>query len=755
MARSQKTMLVLPQTEGVQAAAAIPMVLPNLKHSGFDHPLHQGICRPTQRFCSPNSAPTPKLSKKPKMQATGDTFPTDWSPPQVTFLTPRATGDVVPTDWSPPHVTFLTPRATGDMVPTDWSPPQVTFLTPRTIGDVVSTHWSPPHVTFLTPRATGDMVPTHWSPQHVTFLTPRATGDVVPTHWRPPHVTFLTPWAPKAGRGAPARRWVGAVEPEGPRRLACSVPVEPEQEPQDSGPMEDLASREEQLWRAAGPSQQAVAGTSTGLTSEGSGSYVNSLGYLLQEKREQALEQERGELLLQHPADHDSLDLHEEAVPLTPEHRTLVERFSMSLQVIPSVHPGEAVFLPRHHPLPCDLDCSHLEPRNHLERQFLSSPLAQQLSFLRSGLLSNLYLHQPGCPVPLLRWLFQLLTWPPEISSGAFVLLWDLSVDGLCRQSDGDVRMWCPSTQEVMEVVCSLGTRIPALCPQGPSPHGRRVLASEASPSWREQQDTRQETALDISLSYIYKFLTLCAQAQPETATDGDLLDQMELLCRAGLDVRLRLLPNADLQQLLLLLLQSIQEWPGKLQQLCRALSLVSDHHHNLLAVVQFFPDVTSRSRQLRRQLSLVVIARMLGQQEAALLWKEEAQLVVLSRLLRLMRPAALGQHLDSEASPPRQEQQPTASAKRDYKVCYLCHSLLTLAGVVVSCQDITPDQREELRLLCMQLDRHISTHIRESPQAMHRTTLKDLATQTHIRWQELLTHCRPQAQCFSPREDI
>lgn len=50
-----------------------------------------------------------------------------------------------------------------------------------------------------------------------------------------------------------------------------------------------------------------------------------------------------------------------------------------------------------------------------------------------------------------------------------------------------------------------------------------------------------------------------------------------------------------------------------------------------------------------------------------------------------------------------------------------------------------------ELQLLCMQLDRHISTHIRESPQAMHRTKLKDLATQTYIRWQELLSHCRPQ----------
>lgn len=34
-----------------------------------------------------------------------------------------------------------------------------------------------------------------------------------------------------------------------------------------------------------------------------------------------------------------------------------------------------------------------------------------------------------------------------------------------------------------------------------------------------------------------------------------------------------------------------------QLQQLCRTLSKVSDHHHNLLALVQFFLDVTSRSR--------------------------------------------------------------------------------------------------------------------------------------------------------------
>lgn len=57
----------------------------------------------------------------------------------------------------------------------------------------------------------------------------------------------------------------------------------------------------------------------------------------------------------------------------------------------------------------------------------------------------------------------------------------------------------------------------------------------------------------------------------------------------------------------------------------------------------------------------------------------------------------------------------------------------------------VCPLLQGELQLLCMQLDRHIGTHVRESPQAMHRTKLKDLAAQTYVRWQELLAHCQPQ----------
>ncbi|ELK14793.1 Protein FAM178B [Pteropus alecto] len=589
MSRLQKTVLALPQREEVQAAATVPILIPGLKHRGFDHPLGQGLLQHGRRLCTPTSAPTSKSPKKPKVQAT-DMFPTDWSPPPVEFLNPRA---------------------------------------------------------------------------------------------------------PQASRGPLAHRWVSTVGPQGPRKLDCWQPTDLEQDPQDADPKGNLASLEELLWNTGVPRQQTATprgDACTKVTSQGSGSYINSLDYLVQEKRQQALEQEQEELFPQDCPTFDSLDLEKEDVPLTPEH---------------------------------------------------SSPLDRQLSFLRSGLLSNLYLHAPTCPVPLLQWLFQLLTWPPETSSGAFSLLWDLSVDGLLHQSDGDTHLWYPSLPEVMEALHSLGAHSTTLCPLGYSQHSGSMPKGEASLS--EQQDAPQETALAISLNYIYKFLTLCALAQPRAYNDWSLLDLIRLLCHASLDVGLRLLPKTDLQQLLPLLLENIQEWPGQLQQLCLTLSWVSDHHHNLLALVQLFLDVTPRSRQLRSQLSLVVIARVLGQQDTLPLWQEKAQLLVLSQLLSFMKLSSLSQYLGSETSSSFQEQQPKASAETDREVCYLCHSLLTLAGVVVSCQDITPDQWGELQLLCMQLDRHIGTHVRESPQAMHRTKLKDLAAQTYVRWQELLAHCQPQ----------
>ncbi|XP_056669042.1 protein FAM178B isoform X5 [Monodelphis domestica] len=387
-----------------------------------------------------------------------------------------------------------------------------------------------------------------------------------------------------------------------------------------------------------------------------------------------------------------------------------------------------------------------------------SSTFAQQISFLNRGLLGYLYLQTPSCPVPVLQWLFQLLAWPIETSAGAFRVLWNLSMDGLSRRAGGDnTFVWCPKLQEIIMTFQSLGARgsnlyLKASLQPMPSLHDRRVHETANGMSSREQEGSTLETELETNLSYICKFLTLCVMAQPGAYTDGELLNLMYLICRASLDRQLRLLPSTDLQQLLLMLLEDVKDWSEKLPELCCMLSWVSDHHHNLLAAVQLVLDVTTRGRQLRGRLSLVIIARLLGQMEVLPLCKETAQLSLLCHLLGLMKPSSLGQYL-SASSPglQNQKQQLEVNTELDQEVCYLCHTLLTLAGMVVSSQSITTDKWGELQQLCVQLERQVTTHIHESPQAMYRTKLKDLAAQMYIRWQELLTQCRPQDQYYNP----
>ncbi|KAL0620406.1 Protein FAM178B [Plecturocebus cupreus] len=110
----------------------------------------------------------------------------------------------------------------------------------------------------------------------------QAPEETFPTNWSPPPMEFLYPRVLQAGREAPAQRWVGAVGPQGLRRLAGELPEELKQEHLDLDPERDLTLLEKLFWKAAGPSQQAAAPE---FPSGGSGSYFNNLDYLLQEKR--------------------------------------------------------------------------------------------------------------------------------------------------------------------------------------------------------------------------------------------------------------------------------------------------------------------------------------------------------------------------------------------------------------------------------------------------------------------------------------
>ncbi|XP_062995539.1 protein FAM178B [Elgaria multicarinata webbii] len=154
-------------------------------------------------------------------------------------------------------------------------------------------------------------------------------------------------------------------------------------------------------------------------------------------------------------------------------------------------------------------------------------------------------------------------------------------------------------------------------------------------------------------------------------------------------------------------------------------------------------PDTTDRGRQLRRKLSLCFIAKLLGKMQTATSpWQEEIQLQQLGHLLPLMKPALLKRGLQQEQRFPEQPErdQQEALSELDQEACYLCYSLLTLANVVVGTEAVPSREQGHLRHLCIQLQQHISTSVREHPCFMYRTELKDLAAQIYIKWQELLS---------------
>ena len=68
--------------------------------------------------------------------------------------------------------------------------------------------------------------------------------------------------------------------------------------------------------------------------------------------------------------------------------------------------------------------CAGTEASPNLSPLPPSSPPAQQLSFLHSGLLNILYLHMPDCPVSLLQWLFQVRTAGLPLGGGSAAVWW-------------------------------------------------------------------------------------------------------------------------------------------------------------------------------------------------------------------------------------------------------------------------------------------------------------------------------------------
>ncbi|XP_053257536.1 protein FAM178B isoform X4 [Podarcis raffonei] len=420
--------------------------------------------------------------------------------------------------------------------------------------------------------------------------------------------------------------------------------------------------------------------------------YLSSLDKFL-EKREQSradeeLERSLGEKLLLSNS-FSLVEATEENAALSPEaHRFLLEQFLVSQATIPAVHPGEGIFvLPPYLRTALTLDTVRLKPQNQLERYFFGAPFALQMALLQDGFLGALYHGTCPCPQPLLQWLFQLMSWSPVVSPAAFQTLWETSAPQIASAADKIPDLWCPMLKDITQAFYNLGACTSALYLPGlvqPEFRPKEVKVSEDLPG---SADTESESlpegaswqlTLTSVLGDLFKFLTLCVASHPRSYPDRQRLALLVLLCRLGLDKNLRKHPQTGLQQLLLVLFEGIQDWSEKLQQLVH--------------------------------------------------------------LLPLMKPALLKQGLQQDqrlqVQPGKNQQE--ALAELDLEACYLCHSLLTLANVVVGTTAVPLRDQRHLQQLCIQLQQHITSSIREDAGLMYRTELKDLAAQTFLKWEEL-----------------
>nr|XP_020635880.1 protein FAM178B [Pogona vitticeps]XP_020635881.1 protein FAM178B [Pogona vitticeps]XP_020635882.1 protein FAM178B [Pogona vitticeps] len=537
---------------------------------------------------------------------------------------------------------------------------------------------------------------------------------------------------------------------EGPEGLTQDAAME--EGPDDSGllPLKQLLQMSSMDLGAVEPHTRFLPSRSDG--------YLRSLDQLLEERRKQTWEDEQLErnlgekLSLLSPLSSGEVPGQGEA-PLPEAHRLILEQFSIPRDTIPAVHPGENIFGPPGYDprTPVALDASGLKPRNQLEHLFFSSQFARQVKLLQDGFLRTLYCGSFCCPRPVLSWLFQLMSLSPDISADAFQALWEISVHQLTSADKSNTDFWCPDLKDIIQAFYHFGACSSTLFPAGlVQPEFRSEELEFQEHPFRsagiDQEGPLQNTPcrliLAVMLRRIFKFLTLCLIAHPPCYPDQQRLALAALLCRISLDRKLRKQPQVECQLLLVILIEGIQDWQEKLPGFCRSLCHVSQHHHNLVAVVRSFPDTTARGRQLRKNLSLCFIAKLLGKtQMAARRWQEETQLQQLSCLLPLMKPNSLKRFLLCEwglQKPPGENHQEAPPTEPDLEACYLCYSLLLLANVVVGTKALPSREHGCLRQLCAQLQQHIGANLREDPCLMYRTRLKDLVARTYIKWLEL-----------------
>ncbi|XP_069467769.1 SMC5-SMC6 complex localization factor protein 2 isoform X2 [Ambystoma mexicanum] len=444
---------------------------------------------------------------------------------------------------------------------------------------------------------------------------------------------------------------------------------------------------------------------------------------------------------------------------LSEEHRAFITKFSVVTDAIPDLHPGEEIFhlsvsgkLFNQHTL--DLKNSGFVPQREEEKLMLSSGKKQQLILITQGFLSLIY-RFVQCPVPILKWLFQMMSVHSDYIVSVQILntLMDITVSNFSI-SDAQFKPWIPSVLDVAVVFFNMGVDFASLFSlDSLQPDFKEDdILIEIGTSERKGENHQVNTTQafwkvpENNIFNVVKFLGLCTAICPEGYKDQEIMQLLTLLFKIRLEKQLKQIPLVDFHCLLENLLKNIRDWDAKVVEICSCISELSSHHHNLLKLVQLVPNSITRGRQLRRHLSLMIISKLMGKKLKCLPEDNNLQMSVLHQYLIQMKPSTLTKKMLAEKTEEPNEDYPhhILQAKFEQKAYYLTYSLLNLVNEASYSDACPSSERTYILKLCSALEKHVKCDIREDARLFYRTKVKDLVARIYGKWQELLHNSRP-----------
>ncbi|XP_039727378.1 SMC5-SMC6 complex localization factor protein 2 isoform X1 [Pteropus medius] len=498
-----------------------------------------------------------------------------------------------------------------------------------------------------------------------------------------------------------------------------------------------------------------------------SGTYTNTLERLvkemedtqrldeLQKQLQEDIRQGRGIKSPIRVGDQDSTD---DEDGLLEEHREFLKKFSITIDAIPDHHPGEEIFnflnsgkIFNQYTL--DLRDSGFIGQSAVEKLILKSGKTDQIFLTTQGFLTSAY-HYVQCPVPVLKWLFRMMSVHTDciVSMQILSTLMEITIRN-DTFSDSPVWPWIPSLSDIAAVFFNMGIDFRFLFPlenlQPDFNEDNLVSKTQMTLGGKGTEDSSKpifSTLPETNILNVVKFLGLCTSIHPEGYQDREIILLILMLFKMSLEKQLKQIPLVDFQSLLINLMKNIRDWNIEMPELCLAINELSSHPHNLLWLVQLVPNWTSRGRQLRQCLSLVIISKLLDEKHEDIPNANNLQISVLLRYLVQMKPSDLLKKmvLKRKAEQPNDTIDDSLHLELEKQAYYLTYILLHLVGEVSCSHSFSSGQRKHFVHLCGALEKHVKCDIREDARLFYRTKVKDLVARIHGKWQEIIQNCRP-----------